>query len=185
LLTINRGDRNSLLSSFDLTPAAPADAVAIARIVNGAYRGEGTAAGWTSEVGILSGARADVGTISRMTEAGHVFVLRDEAGAPTCCICLEAMEDATCYLSMIAVDPVHQGGGWGKKIIASAERYVRVQGGRIGRMTVIVARESLIAWYLRQGYEPTGKTEPFPYDDVSVGKPLRDDLHFIVLEKQL
>jgi len=52
-------------------------------------------------------------------------------------------------------------------------------------MTVVSVRESLIAWYLRRGYRLTGQTEPFPYDDHRFGTPLRDDLEFVVLEKDL
>ncbi len=50
-------------------------------------------------------------------------------------------------------------------------------------MTVINVRETLIAWYLRRGYAKTGATEAFPYGDDRFGKPLRDDLCFVVLEK--
>jgi hypothetical protein len=37
----------------------------------------------------------------------------------------------------------------------------------------------------RRGYRRTGETEPFPYDDLSVGVPLRDDLLLVVLRKSL
>ena len=53
------------------------------------------------------------------------------------------------------------------------------------QMTVISLRHSLIAWYERRGYRRTGASEPFPYGDERVGVPLRDDLHFVVLEKFL
>ena len=52
-------------------------------------------------------------------------------------------------------------------------------------MTVINVRDTLIAWYLRRGYQRTGATEPFPYGNDRVGKPLRPDLAFVVLEKTL
>ncbi len=52
-------------------------------------------------------------------------------------------------------------------------------------MTVVNVREVLIAWYLRRGYHKTGETNPFPYGDDRFGKPLRDDLNFVVLEKNL
>ena len=47
-------------------------------------------------------------------------------------------------------------------------------------MTVIGIRDTLIAWYRRRGYEPTGETLPFPYAD-----PPRTDLSFVVLEKAI
>ncbi|WP_211912043.1 hypothetical protein [Tardiphaga alba] len=51
-------------------------------------------------------------------------------------------------------------------------------------MTVIKQRHMLIAWYARCGFIDTGRTEPFPYGDDSVGTFLRDDLQFVVLAKQ-
>ena len=52
-------------------------------------------------------------------------------------------------------------------------------------MTVVWVRDALIAWYQRRGYSLTGETEPFPYGDERFGRPLRDDLHFVVLEKEI
>jgi hypothetical protein len=46
-------------------------------------------------------------------------------------------------------------------------------------------RETLIAWYERRGYVLTGETQPFPYGDERFGRPLRDDLHFVLLEKNI
>jgi hypothetical protein len=53
------------------------------------------------------------------------------------------------------------------------------------RMTVIVQRDELIAWYGRRGYRRTGRFEPFPYGDERFGIPRRDDLRFEVLVKDL
>jgi hypothetical protein len=39
--------------------------------------------------------------------------------------------------------------------------------------------------WLDPKYRLTGETEPFPYGDERFGKPLRDDLHFVVLEKEI
>lgn len=41
------------------------------------------------------------------------------------------------------------------------------------RMTVVHVRDTLIAWYARRGYRPTGDTEPFPYADERFGRPKR------------
>ena len=53
------------------------------------------------------------------------------------------------------------------------------------RMNVVNVRDALIARYLRRGYHKTGETKPFPYGDDRFGAPLRDDLSFLVLEKDL
>ena len=52
-------------------------------------------------------------------------------------------------------------------------------------MTVIDIRRELIDFYLRRGYRRTGIFKPFPYGDERFGLPLRDDLRFEVLEKEL
>jgi hypothetical protein len=52
-------------------------------------------------------------------------------------------------------------------------------------LTVIAQRVELIAWYERRGYRCTGETRPFPYGDERFGVPLRDDLTFTVLVKDL
>lgn len=52
-------------------------------------------------------------------------------------------------------------------------------------MTVINVRSILIAWYERRGYTRTGEIQPFPHGDDRFGTPLRDDLVFVVLAKDL
>lgn len=66
-------------------------------------------------------------------------------------------------------------------LLAAAERWARERGAARVRMTVVNVRDTLIAWYLRRGYAPTGETAPFPYGDERFGTPLRDDLAFVVL----
>ena len=87
---------------------------------------------------------------------------------------------------MFAVDPAEQAGsGLGKRVLAEAERIAREEWRcRAMRMTVIVQREELIAWYGRRGYRRTGDYQPFPYGDERFGIPRRDDLRFEVLLKE-
>ena len=102
------------------------------------------------------------------------------------CVSLEPTgEAATWHLAMLTVDPRRQAEGLGRALLAKAEDYLRAQGASRVRMTVISLRSSLIAWYERRGYRRTGESEPFPYGDERVGVPLRDDLHFVVLDKAL
>jgi hypothetical protein len=49
-------------------------------------------------------------------------------------------------------------------------------------MTVISAREELIAWYKRHGYFDTGAREPFPVGDIHISIS-EQPLEFMVLEK--
>ena len=62
-----------------------------------------------------------------------------------------------------------------------AERY----GATRVRISVFPQRETLIAWYQRLGYRLTGDTLPFPYGNPRFGLPKRDDLYFVVMEREL
>lgn len=90
------------------------------------------------------------------------------------------------YFGMFAVDPTLQGGGYGRLVLAEAERIARDDFGAASmEMTVIRQREALIAWYERRGYAQTGERRPFPYGDERFGLPKRDDLEMVVLAKAL
>lgn len=92
----------------------------------------------------------------------------------------------TAYFGMFAVDPTLAGGGYGRQVLAEAERIARDEFGAAAmEMTVIRQREELIAWYERRGYARTGERRPFPYGDERFGLPKRDDLEMAVLAKQL
>lgn len=92
----------------------------------------------------------------------------------------------TAYFGMFAVDPTLQGGGYGRQVLAEAERIARDDFGATAmEMTVIRQREALIAWYERRGYTQTGERRPFPYGDERFGLPKRDDLEMVVLAKTL
>jgi GNAT superfamily N-acetyltransferase len=169
-----------------IVPASQADIGDIVPLVNAAYRADGVQAGWTNEVGLLAGPRTDPAMVAEAlaTRKGTILLMRDQEGVLVGCVSLEpAADETTWYLSMLTIDPSRQAGGLGRALLSRAEDYVRTQGAARLRMTVISLRDSLIAWYERRGDRRTGRTEPFPYGEERVGVPLRDDLHFLVLEK--
>lgn len=168
-----------------LTRAALSDLPAVVALVNGAYRERG---GWTHEADFLEGSRTTLDALRADLEAqpGALLVHREAAGAEIAgCVWLEPAEDGAWYLGMLTVRPDLQAAGLGRTILEQAEARARAGGARRVRMTVISLRDSLLAWYARRGYLPTGETEAFPYGDPAVGRPLRDDLRFEVLEKTL
>ncbi|MCX5383861.1 GNAT family N-acetyltransferase [Streptomyces sp. NBC_00083] len=166
--------------------ATEADVEALVPLIESAYRGDASRAGWTTEADILQGRRTDPeGVRAVITTPGSklLTVLRD--GVLVACCQLEHRGDAA-YFGMFAVSPALQGAGLGKQIIAEAERLVRAEWGvREMHMTVISLREELIAFYERRGYRRTGKMSPFPYGDERFGVPQRDDLAFELLVKEL
>jgi GNAT superfamily N-acetyltransferase len=171
-----------------IAPATIADSDSILVLVNAAYRGVGAKAGWTSEHGIVSGARVDAAMLEALFIQPRTVILlmrREVTAVPIGCIVVSKHDDATCELSIFAIHPNEQATGCGRTLLAAAEKYAYQHGARRAEMTVVHIRDSLIAWYERQGYRRTGDVKAFPYDDASFGKPLRDDLHFVVLAKVL
>ncbi|MFI6063091.1 GNAT family N-acetyltransferase [Streptomyces sp. NPDC051286] len=166
--------------------AADADVPALVALIESAYRGDSSRAGWTTEADILQGQRTDPDGVRAVVEApgSRLLVVERDSELIACCQ-LEHRGEAA-YFGMFAVRPELQGGGLGKLIIAEAERTVLESWGATEmHMTVISVREELIAWYERRGYRRTGELSPFPYGDERFGVPQRDDLAFELLIKDL
>jgi ribosomal protein S18 acetylase RimI-like enzyme len=168
-------------------PVSDGDVPAIAALMNRAYRGSGSPAGWSTEEPYLSGSRTTSDVLRADLLAKPKALLLKWVEPPSNefsgCVWLEPLGDHTWYLGSLAIDPNRQNSGLGRTLLAAAEDWVRDHGGTRIRMTVVNVRDKLIAWYLRRGYQLTGEMEPFPYGDDRFGRPLRDDLSFVVLEK--
>jgi GNAT superfamily N-acetyltransferase len=155
-------------------------------LIESAYRGEASRAGWTTEADLVEGARTSVDELRSILEApGNVFLMAYDASALVACCHLQRRGDSM-YFGMFAVDPARQARGTGIVVLSEAERIAREDWG-VPRlvMQVIEVRDELIAWYERHGYRRTGETIPFPYDAAMRRGPLVPELRFAVLEKVL
>ncbi|MGJ6964641.1 GNAT family N-acetyltransferase [Streptosporangium sp. G11] len=165
--------------------ATVADVPTLVLLIDSAYRGESSRAGWTTEADLLSGQRTDAERVTgELAKPESRIIIMESEGEIVACCQVEHRGDYA-YFGMFAVRPTLQGGGFGKAVLAEAERFARDAWG-VGemRMTVISAREELLAWYVRRGYTRTGEMIPFPYDDETVGEPYRDDLEMELLVKK-
>lgn len=161
------------------------DVEALVGLIESAYRGDASRAGWTTEADLLAGQRTDPeGVREVITAPGSRLLVAERAGEIVACCQLQKRE-AHVYFGMFSVSPGLQGAGVGKTVMAEAERIAREWGAGEIRMTVIRQREDLIAFYERRGFGRTGRFEPFPYGDERFGLPLRDDLEFAELAKPL
>jgi len=168
--------------------AQTGDVAVLVGLVESAYRGEASRAGWTTEADLLDGQRIDAAGIDALLAAhDSQIVLALAEGAILACAHLQRQPDgAGAYFGMFAVRPQLQGGGIGDALLAECERRAREDWHcRQVRMTVISLRDELIAWYERRGYRRSGQYQPFPYGDARFGLPRRDDLRFEWLEKPL
>ncbi|THD64805.1 GNAT family N-acetyltransferase [Phenylobacterium sp.] len=171
----------------DLKPAAADDLAEVVALTNWAYRGTGPQSSWTTE-SYLDGERTTAEALAADLAGNpraQVLLWRDAAGELQGHFWLEPAGEDAGYIGLLSVRPDRQDQKLGRTLLAAAEDLARARGYRRMRMTVINVRDTLIAWYARRGYEATGETEPFPYGDDRFGKPLRDDLCFVVLEKAL
>jgi len=166
--------------------ASTDDVDAIVTLVHSAYRGEPSRAGWTTEADLLDGQRTDPDdVVLSITAPESVLLLAERDDALVACCHLQR-RGPRCYFGMFAVDPLRQGGGLGRLVMAHAEDLARTRWAcTTMEMTVIRQRTDLIAFYERRGYTDTGRRSPFPYGDERFGVPRRDDLEFTLLEKVL
>jgi ribosomal protein S18 acetylase RimI-like enzyme len=170
-----------------LVPATEADYSAVIDLANRAYRGTGPEASWNVE-NVIEGQRLDESLLRddfAASPEAQLLLWRDKSCVLLGCVWLEPSGNGAWYLGLFTVEPRLQNQQLGRILLAAAEDYARQHGARRIRMTVLHVRDTLIAWYHRRGYALTGETKPFPYGDDRFGRPLRDDLHFVMLEKAL
>lgn len=145
------------------------DAAAVTRLVNAAY---------AVEQFFVRGDRVSMEVVKGLIADSAVLVATDDdADDVTACVHIEIRGDRG-YFGMLAVDPVRQGAGLGRALIAAAEGEARRAGCRAMDIKVVNLRGDLLHFYGRLGYRPTG-TEPY------VHRPVIQACHFVCLEKPL
>lgn len=173
-----------------LRKAIESDYAEVIDLANLAYRGrEGAVASWNIEKGIVGGQRLDHSLLRDELAAkpdGALLVHREEADGPLLGTAwLNPESDGVWSMGLLTVRPELQNQQLGRRLLAAAEEYAKDRGAKRMRIGVLHVRDTLIAWYERRGYRATGETEPFPANDARVGTPLRDNLHFLILEKAI
>lgn len=172
-----------------IRPATADDLPALVELVESAYRGDRSRAGWTTEADLIDGQRMDPTMMAALLADATVEVLvaADHAGRVVACCELRPPDTPgdTAHFAMFAVSPGEQGRGTGSRLLGEAEVRAAAAGASAIELWVIDVRADLIAWYGRRGYRPTGDHHPFPYGDERFGRPRRADLRFAVLSKPL
>lgn len=174
---------------MSLNRAVEDDYEEIVDLANLAFRGTGVLSSWNSEADFIEGQRLNESLLreglATKPDAPLLTYREDPDGALLGTVWLEPKEDGVWYLGLLTIRPDLQKRQMGRALLAAAEGFAKERGAHRIRMSVVNVRTTLIAWYERRGYILTGETKPFPYDDERFGRPLRDDLHFVLLEKNI
>ncbi len=166
--------------------ADAADVAAVVDLVESAYRGEASRAGWTHEADLVGGRRIDADTLTAQMVAGTRVLLVETGGAIEACCALRDDGCGTVAFGMFAVVPTRQARGTGSALLGEAARIARDDwGASTLELDVIDVRAELIAWYERRGFVRSGGERSFPYGDDRFGDPFRDDLRFTVMTRAL
>lgn len=170
------------LENFQIATAA--DAEFLVELVNAAYRPESDTTGWTHEAALITGARINISQLTEiMAQSNISIVMACYQQQQVACVQIENKEQHSAYLGMLAVKPALQMAGFGKQMLTYAEHYARTQlGAQKFVMYVLAARTELIAFYLRRGYQQTGKFSAYPLS-AGCGIPKQSDLKIEILEK--
>lgn len=175
------------MTDLDIRDAGPADIPVLHALIESAYRGNASRAGWTTEADLLDGQRTDPDELAAIIAADDQGLLIGERGGDAlACVKYQRLSEGVGYFGMLSVQPGLQSAGLGRRMVEAAERLLVERHRAVRtRIQVFPQRETLIAWYKRLGYVLTGETAPFPYGNARFGLPRRDDLSFVIMEKPL
>jgi len=148
--------------------AEPADAPAIARLVNAAFR---------SERFFIDVDRTDPEKVRALLQKGKSLMLFED-GVLAGCVYTELRGERG-YFGLLAVDPQRQLSGIGTRLIVAAEQRCRSAGCRFMDLTFVNVRQELPAYYRQLGYIENG-TLPFPADQVT-----KIPVHLVRMSKAL
>ena len=166
-------------------PAAVRDVESIVALVNSAYRGESSRAGWTTEADLLDGQRTDADEVSRFIQAADSLILLYQEGEEIIgCVHLHHGKSVA-SMGMLVIRPDFQGHGLGKKLMQEAEATaIKMWGVKKLLMYVVTLRHELIEFYERRGYRRTGKLKAFP-NEARFGIPKVTGLQIELMEKEV
>ena len=168
--------------------ATTTNADQISQLVNSAYRGDSSKAGWTTEADLLDGQRTDPTSIEQtiLTPNNSIELALDEnTNELMGVVHLKHDDDETLYFGMLTVKPNSQAQGLGKKLLEHVETYAQKNNFTRLRISVLHLRPELIAYYERRGFKATGEFIPFPENDPLHGIPKVKGLKLLEFVKSL
>lgn len=160
------------------------DIPTLVHLINSAYRGESSRAGWTTEADLLEGRRIDEAGLLHLLNDPDSLLLIAQSGDTVLASIHAHRQESSVHFGLFAVQPTLQAGGIGKGLLGYAESQAFKQWGvKTAVMEVITRRSELIAYYERRGYRQSGERIAFPESELwslSAGS-----LELAVLEKEI
>jgi GNAT superfamily N-acetyltransferase len=150
--------------------ADPAEAEAIAALVNAAY---------AVEASFIRGTRTDVKEVRAHLLTGWFLV----AGQPESlegCVYVEP-QGSLGYFGLLSVRPEKHGQGLGRRLVAAAEEDLRQARCQTLEIQVVNLRRELFPFYAHLGYVEAG-TVPFPEKESA---RLLEPCHFVLMRKAI
>ncbi|KAM0449465.1 hypothetical protein ACHAO4_007483 [Trichoderma viride] len=165
--------------------ATAEDANQVQELVQAAFRTEDSRPDWTGNTELASTFRIDVEEVaSKIANPENTILMALDNDNNLVASIEVAKRAGNCgRLSMVAVSDSYQRSGVGRLVLAYAEAYCRrVWGAEKFSLNALSIRKTLIEWYMRQGYQKTGETSPFPRERF-INVELPEDMCFIEMEK--
>jgi predicted N-acetyltransferase YhbS len=147
--------------------ASPADAGAIAALVNQAF---------AVEKFFVDGDRTDEAEVHELMTRGG-FLCAEVGGELVGCVFLE-QRGARGYFGMLSVSPARQKSGIGRLLVDRCESHFRAAGCEAVDIKIVHLRSELPTFYRALGYRESG-TAPFVDDS------LMQEAHFVLMSKPL
>jgi GNAT superfamily N-acetyltransferase len=154
------------MEAITLRTAGPADVPRIVALLNAAF---------AMERDFVDRDRSSAAEIAQYLVSGTFLVVDGDGGTLASCMYLEQRGERM-YLGMLAVDPAEQGRGFGRQMMAAAERHAASLGCGAIDIRIVDRRTELPPFYRSLGFVDNG-TEPF--EDPLLTKPA----HFIRMTK--
>lgn len=162
----------TMSTSHHIQQANLEHAEALMHLVNVAYRPQHPhAQAWTHESDWVLGQRINITQMrDALNQKNAVILMLTDNKVILACVQVEQLGDVA-YIGMLSVLPECQNMGLGKIMLDAAEQFAQSEWHiKQFKMSVITARESLMAYYLRRGYVQTGEFFDYP-TDANVGLP--------------
>ena len=157
-------------SELTVRPATADDVAAVTGLINRAF---------DVERFFKDGDRITAEEVAELLGRGRFLVLDAPGEPPLAAIYVEVRGERG-YFGLLSVEPGHQGGGIGKRLVAAAEAACREAGCTAMDIKVVNLRTELPPIYRKLGYVETGT---LPFEDLAT--PLTRQVHFITMSKPL